>query len=409
MRTLHPPAVYIVESVLADPAAKARADCFMGRVEAGSVEVVSDARLAELIESNGWSESRRLSGRQRHGDPPIVLDVYRFDGPEWATGAPPRQERAANRLGPHRGWHFRSGAGVGRGDGLVCQDGYGINTAYGCLFKCDYCYFEDVLLLNLNLEALLERLDPIIRAAPSPSLWKWDNLSDTLCFEPEMGAAGLFVEYFAQFDDRYLMTYSKSDNVDCLLDLDHRGQTICCWTLNADTQSRLIERGAATTEERIEAARKCQQAGYRVRFRFSAICPVRDWERENAEMLDRLFDSVRPDVITLETLSRMPDKQMFENVMQPELFEPRFLEAIRRGSPEIEGRIWGPLPDDLREELYRWFIREIRRRSPDTPVSLCQEPASMWKRLADVLAYGPEHYPCACAVDSVPGGHPAFA
>jgi hypothetical protein len=125
-------------------------------------------------------------------------------------------------------------------------------------------------------------------------------------------------------------------------------------------------------------------------------------------MLDRLFETVHPDVISLETLSRMFNPQMFENVMQPGLFEPRFLEAIRGGSEEIAGKIWGPIPDDEREEIYRWFIAEIRARNATTPVSLCQEPLSMWKRLSDVLDVDPAHYPCCCAKDSVPGGHPAF-
>ena len=54
----------------------------------------------------------------------------------------------------------------------------------------------------------------------------------------------------------------------------------------------------------------------------------------------------------------------------------------------------------------RLMIAEIRRRSPDTPVSLCQEPPLMWERLADVLDMPPDHYACCCAKDSVPGGHP---
>ena len=66
---------------------------------------------------------------------------------------------------------------------------------------------------------------------------------------------------------------------------------------------------------------------------------------------------------------------------------------------------WGPLPDDAREEIYRFFLEEIRRRSPETPVSLCQEPPSMWERLADALVLTPSDFVCCCAKDSVPG-HP---
>jgi len=388
---------------MAEPPARARFERVMTRVRTPEVRTVSDAELDELIERNGWAGSRRVSGRKRVGDPPIIFDTMRFPPQGWQEGEP--LDRAHRNVLTHL-WDYRDRPGnFNPSEGVVCQPGYGFHTARGCIFACDYCYFEHMLLLVVNLEALLERLDPVVRGVHGPTLWKWDNQSDTLCFEPEMGAARLFVEYFSQFDDKYLMLYTKSDNVDHLLDLDHRGRTIACWTLNAYTQSREIERGAATMEERIEAARKCQQAGYTVRFRFSAVCPVRDWERENREMLDLLFARVQPDLITLETLSRMPTYAMFENTMDPALFEPRFLEAIRGARGEMQGKIWGPFPDDAREEMYRFFIEQIRERSPTTPVALCQEPPVMWERLADVLEFAPDKYVCACAKESVPG-HP---
>jgi spore photoproduct lyase len=406
MRMLKPPAVYINQTVLKNRQAKERLDRMMGKIETPKVETLNDEQMDEIIEQNRWRSSRRLTGKRREGDPAVVFDTYRWAPKDWIEGElPPRKFRNV-MLGT---WNHRRREHIAQKDGVVCQSGYGLHSAKGCLFKCDYCAFEDVLVLATDIEDFLQRVDPIIRSVAGPTLWKWDNGSDTLCFEPEMGAAKLLVEYFAQFEDKFLMTYSKSDNVDHLLNLDHKGQTICCWTLNAYTQSRLIERDAATMEERIEAAYKCEQAGYNVRFRFSAVCPVHNWQQENREMLDLLFSKVHPDVISLETLSRFPDPAIFDRVMDASLFEPRFVQAIREGSEEMRGKIWGPIPDEQREEIYRFLIGEIRRRSPDTPVSLCQEPISMWKRLSDVLDMSPDYYACCCAKDSVPGGHPRIS
>jgi hypothetical protein len=393
LRILHSPAVYVSEHVSNDPRAQARAERLLSRIVCDEVQTVSDEEIDDLVTEHGWDGSRRRSGRQRQGDPPMLLDVQR-----WA----PEGESEAGKLRRYRNrllgtWHRRDAAAVMAADGVVCQSGYGLHSGRGCLFKCDYCYLEDVLVLALNTEELIERMDPIVRGVSGPALWKWDNVTDTLPLEPELGATRPLVEYFAQFDDQYLMTYSKSDNVAHMLDLEHAGQTICCWTLNADTQSRLIERDTATTEQRILAARACQQAGYTVRFRLSAVCPVHGWQEENRRMLQALFANVRPDVISLETLSRMPEPGMFDRVMDRTLFEERFLDAIDGASEEMAGHIWGPLPDDAREEI--WNL------SPRTPVSLCQEPPAMWERLSDVLTMGPEHYVCCCAQDSVPG-HP---
>jgi spore photoproduct lyase len=403
MRILKPPAVYINKSVMENPQAKARVDRIMDRIETPQVGIVNDEELDELSERHQWRKSRRFTGTIREGDPTVVFDTYRWVPENWNKGTPiPRKYRNVF-FGV---WHHRRREQIAQRDGVVCQSGYGLHSARGCLFKCDYCAFEDVLVLATNTEEWLEKMDPIIRRVQGPTLWKWDNASDTLCFEPELGATKLLVEYFARFEDKFLMTYSKSDNVDHLLNLKHNGQTICCWTLNAYTQSRLIERDAATMEERIEAAYKCEQAGYNVRFRFSAVCPVHNWRQEYRDMLDLLFSKVHPDLISLETLSRFPDPGIFNRVMDASLFEPRFVEAIREGAEEMRGKIWGPIPDDFREEIYRFLIDEIKRRSPETPVSLCQEPITMWKRLEDILEMPPEYYACCCAKDSVPGGHP---
>jgi len=398
MRILNPPTVYVVESVLSDPLSERRLRRVMERVRCDDFRDVTEAELEGIAQENGWRGSRRKSGRERHGDPPLVFDTYRI-GYEPEAGRP-------GPLVPE--WHRRDRDRIAGRDRVVCQTGYGFHSGRGCLFKCDYCMFEDVLVLTLDHERLLERLDPVVKRVEGPTLWKWDNQTDTLCFEPEMGAAKLFIEYFAQFDDKFLMTYSKSDNVDHMLELDHRGQTICCWTLNARTQSRVIERDSAPMEARIEAARKCQRAGYPVRFRLSAVCPVHGWQAEYREMLDLLFAAANPDVISIQTLSRMREPGMFDRVMDASQFEPRFVEAIHAAENDMEGNIWGPLPDAEREEIYRFLLEEIRARSPETPVTLCQEPPHLWKRMADVLEFDPDYYPCCCAKDSVPGGHPAI-
>jgi hypothetical protein len=87
--------------------------------------------------------------------------------------------------------------------------------------------------------------------------------------------------------------------VDNLLALDPRGKTIIQWSVSAGTQSTVIEKETAPWDRRIEAARKCQDAGYIVRFRFSPIIPVRNWEQENAELIELIFQRTKPDVISL--------------------------------------------------------------------------------------------------------------
>jgi hypothetical protein len=213
---------------------------------------------------------------------------------------------------------------------------------------------------------------------------------------------------FARQPNAWLMHYTKSANVEPLLGLKHGGHTIVCWSLSAHTQSRLIERDTATAEERIEAGHRCQQAGYHVRYRLSPIVPVRNWRQENRDLIRLLFSRVRPDVISLLTLSRFPDYDIVERCLDTSLLDERFLAAMRLRPDEVRDRLYGPIPHALRKEMYLFCLREIRAADPTVPVSICLETHEMWRELGEELDLDPAAYPCCCGPHCVPG-HPLMA
>ena len=407
MRQLQPHAVYACERVRTVPEAMARMQRMLAPLGEPTVRWLSDEELGELAREKGWGASRRLTGDKKLASPDIVFSVF-----EWAG-----EDEPAEEVGPYgsrpgryfhhlRPWSHRDG-GTPRPDGTVCQTAWEIHGARGCVFKCDYCSFDNVLVIMLDVERFVEHLDLLVRDVPQ-TLYKYDNQTDILALEPEYGASRVLNDYFASQDRAFLMHYTKSDNVDCLLDYRHSGRVIVCWSLAAHTQSRLIERETATCEQRIEAARKCQQAGYPVRFRFSPMIPVRGWRDEVSAMVELLFEKTRPDLLTLQTLSRFPNLTMLETTLDLDVLDPEFLDAARERESEMHGLIYGPLPHDIRLEMYRFALDCIRRASPETPVAICLESAQMWEALAGELGQEPSHYLCACGPDCTPG-QPLYA
>jgi len=375
----------------------------MGRIECDEVIEVTDDDIERLVAEGGWDKSRRYTGTRKMQDPPMLFNRYR-----WLT---PKEREQYGQAFPKR--HGSQFFGFGaftfrdrdkeRTRNIVCQSAWEVHSITGCLFKCDYCTFEDFLNVMLDLEEWATRLEELIRDNPWQSLYKYDNHSDILTFEPQYGASQILAPLFARQPGAWLMHYTKSDNVDHLLSLDHGGHTIVCWSLAAHTQSRLIERDTATTEQRIEAARKCQQAGYPVRFRFSPIVPVKGWREENREMIHLLFSRVQPDVISLQTLSRFPDYDIVERTLDTDMLDERFLAAMRERRDEVRGRLYGPIPHELRREVYEFCIREIRKVDPEVPVSICLESGEMWDEFEGELGVSREAYPCCCGPQCVPG------
>ena len=226
---------------------------------------------------------------------------------------------------------------------------------------------------------------------------------DCLILEPEYGMCRALVEHYAALKDRYITLFSKSDNVDFLLDLEHKGHTIMLWTLSTPTVSRRIETDTATTEERLAAARKCQEAGYTVRFKFKPVIPIANWRREATDMLEKLFAAVRPDNLSMEMLFFDTVNELKE-LFDCSLFEPALFKMLQEH--EAAGRMTDkmhPFPDAFRAEVYSYYIDEIRRLSPDTRVSLCAETKEMWDRLGPRLRMTSEGFVCNCGPICRPG------
>lgn len=391
MRQLNPPTVHVHERVLKDPRAMARVERMMAKIETPSVtEGITDDDLEAIVQEAGWRDSRRLTGIKKAGDPVVIFSAFDFDRQDSA-----RVQGGCDIYRGGGGWALRDRQRVMEVSRTVCQSAWELHTARGCLFKCDYCYLQNALILMANIEAYIERLADLVDRS-SQTLYKWDSQSDILTFEPEYDAARPMGAFFGQQDRAFLMHYTKSDNVDVLKDIPHNGQTMVCWSLTAHTQSRVIEGETANTEERIEAMRKCQSWGYPVRCRLSPVIPVKNWREENRAMLELLFEQVRPDVISLQTLSRFPEYEMLPRTLDLDLLDPTFVEAARDAKDEMAGLVYGPLPHHKRAEIYRFLIDELKRLSPETPFSICLESAEMWEELEEMMGESPSAYPCCC-------------
>lgn len=397
----------VVEGVEDDPRMKARADRLREAIPARETRIVDDAALRDVVATELTDLPRH--GMRRDIEPVVILNRFRFDDDEAE-----RQRRIeaypelnTMKFNGYGGFDWRdSGTPAWRErTGLVCQPAWQLHTIVGCHYRCAYCFFGWFANLMMNTEEFVERLDANIARCATQTLFQYDNWTDTVCFEPEYGGATLLIDYFARRSGKALELYvGKSANVDFLLDYDHRGHTVCCWSLAARRQSRELERGSAPMAGRIDAMRKCQDAGYPVRVRFSPIIPVRDWEAENREMIARLFDQVEPDVVTIETIRFLNYDQMAA-CFDLDLLDPGFVAAMEAAprKPDAQGC---EVPDAWRSRVYDFVFEEVGRRSPDTPIAFCREKRALWDAFAQPFArWGqtPDAYLCNCG----PFSHPA--
>lgn len=414
--------LYIKKEAYEDPRSMARIERMLPFVRFdGEPEVIDDEAWHRLVIDEGLNRMPRHGTHADEVEPIVVFNQFLYD-----HTAEERRRREASFPELFRG-QLRHYSGYGGWDwrlsgdeeyrqrtGLVCQPAYAIHSFWGCHFRCAYCGLGHVANVYVNLEDWIEHIRrglADLEGSPSQTLFQWDNGTDVVCWEPEYGGTRMLVELFARESGRYLELYvGKSDNVDYLIEYDHKGHTVCCWSLSTETQCREVEKRAASMEARLRAARKCQEAGYPVRIRFSPMVPVAGWEDELRHMVRRTFEETAPEVLTIEPLRFCTYEQLCAD-FPPGLLDPEFVEAMRAMPPEADAWQRSEFPDELRVRMYRVVLDEVARISPRTPVALCREKRRVWDELRDDFertGQHPDNYVCNCGPTSA-GSNPLLA
>jgi len=380
-----------------------------------SFEEVEAADTEKVIEASGATDDMEVrSGRVRLGiekrehDPVFLFNTFVWDPdkiePMAREYSHPRARAMARFMAgasPTSAYGRREATdGTDPKQFWVCQGGWSVHTINGCVHRCDYCALGYAVNFMLDLEHFTQELERNFQERPQQKLYRYDLSSDYPCFEPEYGASEVLGECFAR-NDKYLLVYTKSNNIDHLLDLPYKEHLPCYWTLATATQSTVIERGTPTLDERLEAMRKCQEAGYVVRAGFSPIVPHRNWQEEATLALEKLFATAKPDTVRLWVVSMMLAQEA-EDIFGADNLDPECLEAMRESATEMDGTHAGPFPPHIRARIYGHYIDEIKRISPGTPVNLCTEERHQWELLAKKLAMLPDRLYCCCGQFSVP-------
>jgi DNA repair photolyase len=373
-------------------------------------EVFSDKDLPALLEGGLAAGRRAMGTMEAVPDPILLFNTFRFDGkPEdrLAQFSEAERKRWGGTLQELLGdrafqWANYNQEGDPARHDKVCRPCWRIHLQNGCVHKCVYCGFGGLLISAVNIEEYCHWLGKLAERHPWQQTFLLDDDGDPPGLEPELGVLGPLIEFFGTIEGRYLIIHTKTWNTEWLRDLRHNGHTILVWSLSGATQSRTLEPVTGTTEQRIEAARVAQEAGYTIRYKFKPIIPVRGWEADASAAVELAFARTRPDVVSLCCFMWM-DVDELKRRLPVDRLDPEFLAAAEAGKASVADTVTKPFPPEFRRRIYEHYLREIRRRDAKVPVSLSTESFALWKELEPLLGYNARNYPCGCGPFTVPG------
>ena len=414
-----PPRMYVLDKVWQNPQTARRAERLAAAWPGVDVRTFSYDNLPGIIVDEGWNHSPNMGTLDTVLPPIPILGMYRFDKDAVARDSA-RMREAFNGDG-HFPFETVAGGGAfkffySKIDGFecdslhdlrpnpqhVCRPQWRIQQGRGCPHQCAYCSLGKYLITNVNTEEYIERLGDLLAQNPWQRTWLYDDIMDVPTLEPYIDTLPPLMRFFESTGDRYLIIHTKTDRVDALIEAGAPRNTIVAWSLSGPTQSRQLEREAGTTESRIEAARRCQEAGIQIRYKFKPIIPVKSWREDAEYTIDLALRATRPDNLSMTALMWMSIDTV-KRCIPADMLDQGFLRAAEAAVDEMKGQRVGPFPHEVREEIYRHYLATVRAKDADIPLIISTESLDMWKSLGPDLGYSPADYPCGCGAGATPG------
>ncbi|MCF6148264.1 MAG: hypothetical protein E3K37_06365 [Candidatus Kuenenia sp.] len=252
---------------------------------------------------------------------------------------------------------------------------YVMNLGSGCPYECVYCFLQNyVNSPGIMLPANIEDFFAVFRNLKKDMRLGSGEFTDSLAFDHIMEYSPKIVNFFRQYPKSTFEFKTKSNNIQLLTSLQGTKNIIISWSLNPQKLIDTAEFFTASLDERLEAAQKCIEAGYRVAFHFDPIVCYRGWETDYELLINAVFDKIGEAEnmawLSLGTLRVSPQlKKIIEN---------RFPETTLLDEELLTG-FDGKLryPTEVRSFIYNSMTSWIRKKSKNVPVYLCMEDMKM--------------------------------
>lgn len=267
----------------------------------------------------------------------------------------------------------------------------------GCPYYCTYCYlafvyskYSPFIKININYETMFKQLRKTISLTQKKTSFNMGEMLDSLALDHITNLTSKLVPFFSGFSNAYLMLLTKSSNINNLLAIEPNEHTVVSWSLNAQEPVELYESGTASLNERIKAAKLCQDKGWRIRFRIDPGILYHNWQADYANLIQKTLTNTKPENITLGMLRLLPGHlhlamDAYGNRART-LCEHKFVKGAADGKLRY--------PPQERINFYTFLIDMIRSFDKEVSIGLCRETREIWNIFKDRC----EPKKCNCVV-----------
>jgi len=266
---------------------------------------------------------------------------------------------------------------------MICCNYYIATFAENCPFDCSYCFLQSYInnpfiTIYINFDDFITQLNEMLGKNPGYRFRiGTGEFTDSIGLDEVLDINTEMINLFRHKENALLELKTKSDRIDNLLKEDHGGNTVISWSLNPQSIIDTEELDCASLDERIEAAVKCQNAGYKIGFHFDPVIHFEGWEKEYAEIINMLSKKIDPSSIAWISLGTF----RYVPALKP-VIKDRFPESgiiFGEHVPCADGKLRYVKP--IRVDIYSKMLKWIREYGSDIFVYLCMETRDVWEKV----------------------------
>jgi spore photoproduct lyase len=270
------------------------------------------------------------------------------------------------------------------GQDLCCRPYYKlVPLSNGCPYFCTYCYlaflyrrYSPWIKINVNYETMFRQIRRLASREQSISL-NMGEMLDSLALDHITQLTPHLIPFMTDVPNASLMLLTKSANIENLLSLNPVHNVVVSWSLNPDAIIDDYEIATASLDERLQAAKRCQDRGWRIRFRIDPGILYPNWKQGYADLIQKMLAMTEPENITLGMLRLLPGHKK----MAQQAYGLDAAALIKADLTENAGdEKWRYKTQD-RIAFYQFLIDVIKDCNSNTGLSLCRETQTAWQTL----------------------------
>ncbi len=270
---------------------------------------------------------------------------------------------------------------------------YIINLDLNCPLNCTYCilqyYLSDpVITVHANLDDLWTQLDIFLVKNKERSIRiGTGELGDSLLIDHLTGNSKELISYFKNKPNIIFELKTKTVNIENVLKSEPAPNIVISWSLNSTKIAESEEQGSPAIDERIKAARRVMDKGFRVGFHFDPLILYPGCAKDYSDVVENLLEHIDPMRIAWISLGSLRFPPALKEIIRERFPETKIIYSEMIKGKDGKLRYFKP----LRLELYKNIVSVIKEKGGRrVPLYLCMEGKSIWREVLGWIPRGEE-------------------